>query len=139
MQMNRTILAAALCAAALSIPACDDADTVERVDIDGLAIASPEGLAPDADAVDFREPGPPSALYVTEWDGGKIRRAGFKQIIDNCWKHGDPVLTCTLSWYDPDTSTAGTQVVGIGCSMVASQGFLDCHKALFLQNGGKPL
>lgn len=136
--MNRlpvALMAAVLTISLSTITACDD----QAPDVDGLVIASPGGLEPDLDAVGFREPGPPHAVYVTEWNGGKIRREGFKAIVDNCVKHGDPALTCTLSWYDPDTSTAGGQVVGIGCSMVASDAFVDCHRQLFLQNGGQGL
>ncbi len=131
-QLPAALLVASI--AILTTPACDEASP----DVDGLALASPEGAAPDADDVSFREPGPPAALYITTYQGADIYRAGFKSIVDNCWKHGNPRLTCTLSWYKPDKEK-DEQVVGIGCSMVASTAFLSCHRDIFLQNGGKAL
>lgn len=128
------IIAAAMCAAALSTPACDDA---EHVEVDGLVLASPEGVTPDDDAVDFRgDPGPPKAIYVTKWQGKTIGRAEAKQIIDACAKQVNPPQTCTLSWYQPDT-TKPDFVLGLGCSMMATIPLLDCYRTAFLQNGAQ--
>lgn len=130
-------MAAIVIVSTSTLTACDD--QTDSPDVEGLVIASPDNLEPDADVVSFREPGPPSAIYVTQWGGKSINRAGFKSIIDSCTKYGDPKLTCTLSWYDPDTSVAGDQVVGLGCSMMASQALLTCYSGMFKQNGGKDL
>lgn len=144
MLLKQSIILAAACAAALSTFACDEPTDVDASESlacaePSLPLAPPPGVSLEAsvDDISFREPGPPSAIYVTKWGGLDIRRAGFKSIVDSCTKYGDPKLTCTLSWYDPDTSVDGNQVVGLGCSMEASAALLACYSGMFKQNGGK--
>lgn len=129
-----TILAAALCAAAaLSTIACDE---TEPISVDGLALASPEGLAPNADVVDFREPGPPSAIYITKMGQKYIRRSNVKTLIDQCAQQVDPPQTCTLSWYQPDT-TKPDFVLGLGCSMLATWPLFKCYHDAFMAYGAQ--
>lgn len=116
--------------------ACDDVDP--DTSVDGLLLVSPDGVEPaDVDDVSFRG-GPPAALYVTKWGGKTINRAVAKTIIDHCVKQADPPQTCTLSWYQPDT-TKPTFVLGLGCSMMATIPLLDCYRNAFLANGGKAI
>ena len=117
--------------------ACDDVDPDTAVD--GLLLASPEGVEPaEVDEVSFREPGPPAALYITTLGNQPIHKAQFEALVNSCWKHGDPPLTCTLSWYKPD-KTQPTFVLGLGCSEMATFAIMDCYRTLFLGNGGQAL
>lgn len=145
MLFKQSLILAVACAAALSTIACDEStdDSTESLACTepSLPLAPPPGVSLEAsvDDISFREPGPPSAIYVTEWQGAEIHRAQFAAITKACLKHGDPQLTCTLSWYDPDTSTADGQVVGIGCSAVVTAGYVNCYRDLFLQYGGQEI
>lgn len=133
MKRSSVLFLSLLCISA----ACDEVDP-DTAASDGLLLVSPEGVEPaDVDDVSFRG-GPPAALYVTKWGGKAINRAVAKQIIDHCVKQIDPPQTCTLSWYQPDT-TKPTFVLGLGCSMMATIPLLDCYRTAFLTNGGKAI
>ena len=135
-QLPAALMAACLIVIPATLTACDGAD-VESPDLDGLVLASPDGAEP-AD-VSFREPGPANGIYITKWKGQEIRRDQFVLMVKSCFKYGDPKLTCTFSWYDPDTSTGDDHVVGLGCSAKASTAYVGCFLDLFNQNGGTPL
>lgn len=138
MLFKQSIILAAACAAALFTIACDEStdDSTESLACAAasLPLAPPPGTElPEPGDVSFREQGPPAALYVTEWQDKTINRAVAKQIIDACVKQIDPPQTCTLSWYQPDT-TKPTFVMGLGCSMLATIPLLDCYRTKFLAN-----
>ncbi len=127
----------ALAAASLTTIACDpEADTCEAPDpVDAAAegslqVAPPVQLEPDSDAISLREQGPPAGLYLSAWGGKPINRAVAKAIVDACKSQVDPPQTCTLSWYQPDTSDP-TRVLGLGCSMIASWPLWDCYRKAF--------
>jgi hypothetical protein len=120
-------------AAALTTPACDPAaDACESpAPVDGdapgaLPMVPPVELDQAEDTITLREQGPPQGLYITALNGKPIGRAGAKAIIDACAKQVDPPQTCSLSWYQPDTSQP-TRVLGVGCSMMASYPLWKCY------------
>lgn len=135
--MKRSLLPVVAVAAALfPVSACDDVDD-QPVTVVALPLAEPE--IDDDGSIAFREgPSDPEALYITKWAGGTIRRLQFVQAIMACNNLPNPALTCTLSWYQPD-STKPERVLGIGCSMMADFSLFSCYRNVWLQNGGKPL
>lgn len=133
------------------ITACDgepEADDVEECPaVDGsddtfvvaprLTFAAPEGAPPPAEYT-LREQGPPENLVITSYGGAKITRAAFAKLVMSAEGQKDPPMTCTLSWYQPDT-TKSERVLGLGCSMLAPGPLWDSYRATFLQNGGAPV
>lgn len=118
---------------ALAAPACDPAaDSCEApAPVDGEApgsiqLAPPAELDLAADSIAFREQGPPMGLIITQITGAPIKRAGFVSMIQACKKQADPPLTCSISWYQPDTSKQ-ERVLGVGCSMMAGQSLWQCY------------
>lgn len=112
-------------------PACDaPAESCEQPDpVDGTAPAALHMVGPaelDVDALAFREQGPAQGLYLTKINGKAINRAAAKAMIDACAKQVDPPQTCSLSWYQPDTSQP-ERVLGVGCSMMASYPLWKCY------------
>lgn len=132
--MRRTVFALSLLS---TLTACDVQDPGYDLQL-GLA-PPPDAPAPGEGAIDFREQGPPAALYITTVGGKPIHKAEFASLVNACWKVGDPPLTCTLSWYQPDVTVSTEFVLGLGCSEVASQAILDCYRTLFKNNGGKAI
>lgn len=126
----------ALAALTFPVSACDDVDS-EPVTVVALPLAEPE-IAEDG-AVSFRgDPGEPEALYITQWGNNDIHRIQFSKAIMYCALQKDPPLTCTLSWYQPD-STKPERVLGLGCSMMADYNLWQCYQSAWIANGGKPL
>jgi len=130
----------ALAAAALTTPACDpEADACEApAPVDGdapgaLLMAPPVELDQGEDTIRLREQGPPQGLYLTTLNGKPIGRAGAKAIIDACAKQVDPPQTCSLSWYQPDTSKP-ERVLGVGCSMMAAYPLWKCYVDFMVAN-----
>lgn len=86
-------------------------------------------LACDADGVEalaFREQGPPSASYISTWNGQPIHAAEFAEAVLTCSKVGDPPWLLTLSDYDPDVAVTDNRVVGLSGSIMASDELYQC-------------
>ena len=109
----------------LATPACDELSSA-------LQVSAPDDVA-------FRgDPSPPEALYITKWSEAPIRRDDVLELVMSCKQHKDPVQTCTLSWYQPD-STKPERVLGLGCSMMADFDLWKCYHEVMLKNGAQPL
>lgn len=122
----RKMLPLLLSTIAVAAPACDPdegSDACQEPHA-ALEMVGPPDFGDDD--LRFREQGPPQGLYITALNGKPIGRAGAKAIIDACAKQVDPPQTCSLSWYQPDTSQP-TRVLGVGCSMMASYPLWKCY------------
>lgn len=135
--MKRSLLpVAALAALTLPVSACDDVED-QPVTVVALPLVEPE-IAEDG-VVSFRgDPGEPEGLYITKWGGNAIHRTQFVKAILACGVQSDPPLTCTLSWYQPDSSKP-ERVLGLGCSMMADFNLWQCYQSAWIANGGMPL
>lgn len=116
---------------------CDDAPAVDGLALGGLNMAPPAELDTDPAAIAFREQGPPQGLVLTKLNGKTINRAAAKSMIDACIKQVDPPQTCSISWYQPDTSQP-ERVLGVGCSMMASWPLFKCYFDYMTAQGAKP-
>lgn len=126
--MNKLILAITILAA------CDTQQEATACPVVAdLALADPAGF--DAPAISLREQGPPLGIYITSMGGDSITRDGFVKLINACSGLEDPALTCSLSWYQPDT-TQTARVMGLGCSAVVSEPLWSCYRAVFDKLGG---
>ena len=152
--MHKMLSILALAALTLSLtPACDaepdaqDNAAEECPAVDGsepfvaaerLVFAAPEGAPPPAEYT-FREQGPPSGLYTSKLGGQPIKRADVCKMLESATANGqpDPNETCTLSWYQPDTSKS-EMAMGIGCSMMAPFSLWEFFRKMFLNNGATP-
>lgn len=122
--------------AAEECPAIDGSEpfvTAER-----LSFAAPEGAPPPAEYT-FREQGPPAGLYTSKIGGAVIKRSTVAKLVLSATQAGlpDPNQTCTLSWYQPDT-TKDEMVLGLGCSMMAPFKLWDHYRTIFVGNGATP-
>lgn len=117
-------------------PAVDGSDDTFVV-APRLTFAAPEGAPPPAEYT-LREQGPPENLVITSYGGAKILRSAFAKLVMSAQGQKDPPLTCTLSWYQPDT-TKSERVLGLGCSMLAPGPLWDSYRQTFLDNGGVPV
>ncbi len=130
--MRPAILLSVLLLSTLTLAACDDAaqscESPAPVDGDApgaLRLVAPvelQGIEPIA----FREQGPPAGLYTSTMNGKPIHRAEAVAMINACAKQIDPPQTCSISWYQPDTSQP-ERVLGVGCSMMASYPLWKCY------------
>lgn len=128
-----TITVAPACDA-VECPAHDGGETI--IAADRLVFAAPAG-APTT-ALSFREQGPPQNLVITEYGGATIKRSDFAKLIMSADGLTDPPLTCTLSWYQPDT-TKPDRVLGLGCSMMAPFKLFEFYRTVFEDNDGVPV
>lgn len=151
--MSRHFIAAlALAAATVLIPACD-----HEVEENGAECSVPEiespthaprmmPLAPPPgvdlsvhefveldDDVSFREQGPPAGLYTSKISGQAIHRDQVAKLVLSAEGLADPAQTCTLSWYQPDTSK-NEMVLGLGCSMLAPMELWTHYRKIFEAN-----
>ena len=136
--MNKLRLPVLALAALTILPtACDDRDpAAECPGPAELALATPsEAPPPD---ISFREQGPPAGLYTTKLSGAMIKRASVAKMVMSAEGQPDPNETCTLSWYQPDT-TKDEMVLGLGCSMLAPLSLWQHYRQIFLANGAVPL
>lgn len=120
------ILSAILSACDPAADSCDAPAPVDGEALGSIQLAPPAELDLAADAVAFREQGPAQGLVVTKLNGKAINRAAAKAMIDACAKQVDPPQTCSISWYQPDTSQPD-RVLGVGCSMMASYPLWKCY------------
>lgn len=124
--------------AAATLPACDPAADTDAAVAADCPQAEPISLATPVDVpVDdlaFREQGPPAGMYITAINGKTIVRKGFNALINACNTQPDPPLTCTLSYYQPDTSK-DERVLGLGCSMMAPFKLWACYTDLWSSQG----
>lgn len=150
--MHKFMLTAlALVAFTPILPACDpeaESDAAEECPaVDGsepfvvaprLAFAAPADAPPPAEYT-FREQGPPAGLYTSSIGGTPIKRGTVAKLILTATEAGlvDPNETCTLSWYQPDT-TKDTMVLGLGCSMMAPFKLWDHYRQIFIAEGATP-
>ncbi len=143
-----TVLALAAVTILPTLTACDDAgNECSNPALDGsepfvaaerLHIAAPEGAPPPAEYT-FREQGPPAGLYTSKLNGLQIKRADVAKLVMTATQAGlpDPAQTCTLSWYQPDT-TKSEMVLGLGCSMMAPFKLWEHYRTIFVNNGATP-
>lgn len=118
----------AIAALTLPVSACDEGSS-------DLRVAEPFDVA----EINFREgPSDPEAMYIIKWAGSVIHRAEFSKAVQACAGQKDPPLTCTLSWYQPD-STKPERVLGLGCSMFADYSLFACYRDAWLENDATPL
>lgn len=122
--------------AAEECPAVDGSEPF--VAAERLHIAAPEGAPPPAEYT-FREQGPPAGLYTSKLGGAVIKRADVAKLVLSATQAGlpDPNQTCTLSWYQPDT-TKSEMVLGLGCSMMAPFKLWEHYRTIFVSNGATP-
>lgn len=124
-------------------PACDAAECPAHdggetnIAANRLVFAAPAGATPPT-ALSFREQGPPQNLVITEYGDATIKRSDFAKLIMSADGLADPPLTCTLSWYQPDT-TKPDRVLGLGCSMMATFKLFEFYRTVFEDNGGVPV
>lgn len=145
-QLPAALMAACLLIIPTTLTACDDDASAggwtpepamsgcTAANSPPIPLMPPSGLDGESDDLEFREAGPPALLWLSQWQGKTIDRAVAKQIIDACAKQLNPPQTCTLSWYQPDT-TKPDFVLGLGCSMMATMPLLKCYRDKFLANG----
>jgi hypothetical protein len=149
--MHKHFITALALLAFTATPACDapeaDEAAAECPAVDGsepfvvsprLAFAAPEDAPPPAEYT-FREQGPPAGLYTSKINGVQIKRADVAKLVLTATQAGlvDPAQTCTLSWYQPDT-TKSEMVLGLGCSMMAPFKLWDHYRQIFIANGATP-
>ena len=97
-----------------------------------IRLAPPPGI--DVPSLQFREQGPPSALWTGKFNGQAILRANVVKAVQSAGGLADPPQGCTLSWYQPDT-TKDEMVLGLGCSMMAPFSLWQHYRDLWLANG----